>query len=116
MGRPPRHRIELSEEERVVLERLARAEKLLFQDVQRPRIVLYAAEGLHDGEIAARLDTSPDPALTHRHHVNGYPLPCMRRNFEAGVVEHLDRAEDIQRHAVFAARVSVLPCKLTMAV
>jgi len=59
MARPPRHRIELSEEERVVLERTARAEKLPFQDVQRARIVLYAAEGLHDTEIAARMDTSP---------------------------------------------------------
>ena len=43
----------------MVLERRARAEKLPFQDVQRARIVLYAAEGLHDTEIAARLDTSP---------------------------------------------------------
>jgi Helix-turn-helix domain len=59
MGRPPRHRIELSEEERMVLERRARAERLPFQDVQRARIVLYAAEGLHDTEIAAKLDTSP---------------------------------------------------------
>jgi hypothetical protein len=59
MARPPRHRIELSEDERVVLERTARAEKLPFQAVQRARIVLYAAEGLHDTEIAARLDTSP---------------------------------------------------------
>jgi hypothetical protein len=59
MARPPRHRIELSEDERVVLERTARAEKLPFQEVQRARIVLYAAEGLHDTEIAARLDTSP---------------------------------------------------------
>src|SRR5215217_5006544 len=59
MARLPRHRIELSEEERAALERTARAEKLPFQDVQRARVVLYAAEGLHDTEIAARLDTSP---------------------------------------------------------
>jgi hypothetical protein len=59
MARPARHKIELTEEERVVLERRARAEKLQFQDVQRARIVLYAAEGLHDTEIAARLDSSP---------------------------------------------------------
>ena len=59
MARPPRHRIELSEEERVELVRVARAEKLPLQEVQRARIVLYAAEGLHDTEIAARLDTSP---------------------------------------------------------
>jgi transposase-like protein len=58
MARPPRDRIELSEDERGVLERTARAERLPFQEVQRARIVLYAAEGLHDTEIAVRLDTS----------------------------------------------------------
>src|SRR5687768_14428816 len=59
MARRPRHRIELSQEERVVLKRTARAEKLPFQEVQRARVVLYAAAGLYDTEIAARLDTSP---------------------------------------------------------
>src|SRR4051795_1079732 len=59
MARPPRHRIELSDEERCELERVARSETMAFQDVQRARIVLYAAEGLHDTEIARRLDTSP---------------------------------------------------------
>ncbi len=59
MARPRRHRIELSDEERVELERRARAEKLPFQDVQRARIVLYAADGMADTEIAKRLDTSP---------------------------------------------------------
>jgi hypothetical protein len=58
MARPPRHRIELTEQERTVLVRVARAEKLPFQDVQRARIVLYAVDGLADTEIAARLDTS----------------------------------------------------------
>jgi transposase-like protein len=51
--------MELSEDERGVLERTARAEKLPFRDVQRARIVLYAADGVADTEIAARLDTSP---------------------------------------------------------
>lgn len=59
MARPPRHRIELSESERATLVRVARAEKLPFQDVLRARIVLYAAERVPDTEIAARLDTSP---------------------------------------------------------
>jgi transposase-like protein len=59
MARPPRHRIELTEQEHAVLVRVARAEKLPFQDVQRARIVLYAVDGLADTEIAARLDTSP---------------------------------------------------------
>ena len=58
MARPPRDRIELSEDERAVLERTARAEKQPWQEVQRARIVLYAADGLHDTEIAARLDTT----------------------------------------------------------
>ena len=58
MARPARHRIELCDQERAVLERVARAEKLAFQDVQRARIVLYAADGLADTEIASRLDTS----------------------------------------------------------
>jgi hypothetical protein len=58
MARRPRHRIELTEPERAELERRARAEKLPFQDVQRARIVLYAADGVPDTEIAARLDTS----------------------------------------------------------
>src|SRR3954451_16883654 len=58
MARPARHRIELSETERVELVRIARAEKRPWQEVQRARIVLYAADGLHDTEIAARLDTT----------------------------------------------------------
>jgi hypothetical protein len=53
MARPPRHRIELTEQERLELVRIARAEKRPWQEVQRARIVLYAAEGLHDTEIAA---------------------------------------------------------------
>jgi Homeodomain-like domain len=59
MARPRRDRIELGEDERVVLERRARAEKLPFQDVLRARIVLYAADGVPDTEIARRLDSSP---------------------------------------------------------
>src|SRR3954469_13357722 len=59
MARPPRHRIELSDEERCEHERVARSETMAFRDVQRARIVLYAADGLHDTEIAARLDTTP---------------------------------------------------------
>jgi Helix-turn-helix domain len=59
MARPARHRIELSEQERSELGRIARAEKRPWREVQRARIVLYAADGLADTEIAARLDTSP---------------------------------------------------------
>lgn len=58
MARPARHKIELSDEERRQLERMARAEKRQWREVQRARIVLYAAAGRSDVEIAARLDTS----------------------------------------------------------
>jgi Helix-turn-helix domain len=58
MARPARHKIELSDEERSELGRIARAEKRPWREVQRARIVLYAAEGRGDAEIAARLDTS----------------------------------------------------------
>jgi hypothetical protein len=58
MARPAQHRIELIEQERAELVRRARAEKLPFQEVQRARIVLYAADGVADTEIAARLDTT----------------------------------------------------------
>ncbi len=58
MARPARDKIELSEQERSELERVARAEKLPWREVQRAKIVLYSAEGQSDVDIAARLDTS----------------------------------------------------------
>ena len=58
MARPAAHQIELSEEERCELERVARAEKRPWREVQRAKIVLYSAAGESDVEIAARLDTS----------------------------------------------------------
>lgn len=59
MARPALLKIELTEDERTQLMRIARAEKRPFQEVQRARIVLYSAEGMSDIDIAARLDTSP---------------------------------------------------------
>jgi Helix-turn-helix domain len=58
MARPARERIELGDDERAELERIARAEKLPWREVLRAKIVLYSAEGQSDVEIAARLDTS----------------------------------------------------------
>jgi winged helix-turn helix protein len=55
----PRHspyRIELSDEERVVLESLARSYTLPYWRVVRAQMVLLAAEGLRNDQIAARLD------------------------------------------------------------
>jgi transposase len=49
--------IELSRQERDVLEAQARRYTLPYRDVVRAKIVLMAADGLDNDEIAARLDT-----------------------------------------------------------
>ena len=50
--------IELSDEQRQELEAVARCYTLPYIDVIRAKIVLYAADGLENQEIAARLDTT----------------------------------------------------------
>jgi hypothetical protein len=57
MPRSSPYRIELSKEERLLLEARARKYTLPYRDVIRARIVLLAAEGLRNDEIAGRLDT-----------------------------------------------------------
>ena len=52
--------IDLSEEERSELERLARSETRPFREVQRARMILYSAAGETDGWIAERLDCTPE--------------------------------------------------------
>jgi len=55
MPRDSPYRIELSAEERVVLESLARSYTLPYWQVTRAQMVLMAAEGLRNDQIAARL-------------------------------------------------------------
>jgi transposase-like protein len=52
--------IELTDEERGELEAIGGRLTAPFRTVQRARIVLYAAQGLTNVEIAARLDTTPE--------------------------------------------------------
>jgi transposase-like protein len=52
--------IELTEEEQLELEAIAGRLTAPFRTVQRARIVLYAAQGSTNVEIAARLDTTPE--------------------------------------------------------
>ncbi len=52
--------IELTERERGELEAVAGRLTAPFRTVQRARMVLYAAEGLTNVEIARRLDTAPE--------------------------------------------------------
>jgi transposase-like protein len=51
--------IKLSAGQRAALEAIARTYTNSHRDVLRAKIVLYAAEGLQNKDIAARLDTSP---------------------------------------------------------
>jgi len=56
MPRGSPYRIELSDEERGALESLARSYTLPYWQVARAQMVLLAAEGLRNDQIAARLN------------------------------------------------------------
>ena len=84
MARPPRDRIELSDDERGVLERVGRSETKAFREVQRARIVLYAADGLHDTEIASRLDTTAGVVGKWRRRFAEHRLDGLRDKPRAG--------------------------------
>lgn len=56
MPRSSPYRIDLSDHERGVLESLARSYTLPYWQVTRAKMVLLAAEGLRNDQIAARLD------------------------------------------------------------
>ncbi len=60
MARTSRFVIELDGDERAELERRAREVTAPWREVQRARIVLYAAQGMRDIDIAARLDCHPE--------------------------------------------------------
>jgi transposase-like protein len=59
VARTSRYRIELSEEDRLELERRAAALTLPFRVVQRARLILCAADGMQDKEIAVRCGCHP---------------------------------------------------------
>jgi transposase-like protein len=59
MPRKSPFHIVLTESQRKHLESLGRSYTSSYRDVIRARIVLYAAAGIGNKEIAARLDTSP---------------------------------------------------------
>jgi len=58
--RTSRYRIELGADERIELERRAHTPTLPFRVVQRARLILYAAEGVQDKDIAVRVDCHPE--------------------------------------------------------
>jgi hypothetical protein len=84
MARPAAHQIDLSDQERGELERIARAEKRPWREVQRARIVLYAAAGKTDVEIATRLDTSAGIVGRWRRRFHAERLEGLRDKPRAG--------------------------------
>jgi hypothetical protein len=64
--RTSRYVIELSADERDELERRARVVTAPWRDVQRARMILYAAEGLTDIEIGRLRQRAADPSAPRR--------------------------------------------------
>jgi transposase len=60
------YRIEPTDDERAILDERARAHTAPYWEVVRARIVLLAAEGLANKEIAARLGTTPQTVCKWR--------------------------------------------------
>jgi len=60
MPRSSPYRLDLSDEERAALDSMARSYTSPYWQVTRARMVLLAAEGLRNDEIAARLDCGRD--------------------------------------------------------
>jgi hypothetical protein len=82
--RTSRYVIELSADERGELERRAREVTAPWRDVQRARMILYAAEGMADIEIAARLDCHPDSVSGRRRRFCQERLEGLRDRPRAG--------------------------------
>jgi transposase len=77
-------RIELSAEQRRELERRARAYTEPYHRVMRAKIVLMAADGLANNEIAARLDTSPQVVYRWRKRFFDKGLAGLEDNSRSG--------------------------------
>ena len=84
--------LNLSHYQRAILEAKARKYTLPYRDVIRARIVLLAAEGLGNDEIAARLDTRREVVSKWR-----------KRFFEEGL-EGLEERPRRGRPSVFPPR------------
>lgn len=76
--------ITLSAEERGELERVAALQRAPHRDVQRAKLVLYAAVGLSNVEIAARLDMSPKNVGRWRRRFSEERLEGLRDRERAG--------------------------------
>ena len=76
--------IELTAEERGELEAIAGRLTAPFRTVQRARIVLYAAQGLTNVDIAGRLDTTAEVVAKWRRRFRSDRLAGLRDRPRAG--------------------------------
>jgi len=60
VARTSRYRIELTDKDRRELERRAATPTLRYRDVQRARLIVFAAAGMQDKDIAVRCDCHPE--------------------------------------------------------
>lgn len=84
MPRKSPYVIELSHEERSELEARARRYTLPYRDVVRAKIVLLAAAGLDNDEIATRLDTRREVVSKWRKRFFEQGLPGLEERSRGG--------------------------------
>ena len=105
MPRESPYAIELSEHERTSLETLARRYTSPYRDVLRAKIVLYAAQGLPNNVIAARLDTPRKIVSKWRKRFFESRLPGLDEHPRGGAPARFSLSE-IQREVVGAGLVA----------
>lgn len=84
MPRRSPYRVELTDQERSVLEAQARKYTSPYRDVIRAQIVLLAAEGLDNDVIAARLDTPRQIVSKWRQRFCRLRLPGLEEQLRGG--------------------------------
>jgi hypothetical protein len=86
--------VTLSPEQKQALERMARARSLPAQVVERARVVLMAAEGLENKEIAGRMNMTPEKAARWAEPLSGRRHRSSGKGCAAtGLHAHHHRAE-----------------------
>jgi hypothetical protein len=76
--------IRLDEDERSELERVASLQKAPYREVQRAKLILYAADGSSNAEIARRLDMSAKSVGRWRRRFCGQRLDGLQDSERAG--------------------------------
>ncbi len=76
--------IRLDEDERAELERVASLQKAPYREVQRAKLILYAADGSSNAEIARRLDMSAKSVGRWRRRFCGQRLDGLQDSERAG--------------------------------